>query len=50
LRQTGSASLSRLIFGLVQADVLLARIGALPVGDELRAHVGEMLRAITTGA
>lgn len=32
--------------GLVQGDVLLARIADLPVGETTRAHVDEILRAI----
>jgi hypothetical protein len=33
--------------GLVQPDVLLARVPDLPVSDELRAHIGRTLRGIT---
>jgi len=32
--------------GIVQADVLLARLPELPVADELRDRVEEMLRGI----
>jgi hypothetical protein len=32
--------------GLVQPDVLLARVPDLPVSEALRAHVGETLRGM----
>jgi hypothetical protein len=34
--------------GLVTADLLLARVPDLPLNDELRDHIGRMLRSLAT--